>query len=86
MISWAFFISSSLICCTFHIASATNQNCLGSSDPKPLNKGIFTVLAILNCRGGGGGGGMRVHGGGGGVSVHGGGGGGVDGWGILDVP
>jgi len=32
-----------------------NQNWSGSSFPKPLNKGNFTVFAILNHGGGGGG-------------------------------
>ncbi len=32
-----------------------NQNWSGSSFPKPLNKGNFTIFAILNSVGGGGG-------------------------------
>lgn len=33
----------------------TNQNWSGSSFPKPLNKGSFIEISILNCGGGGGG-------------------------------
>ena len=32
-----------------------NQNWFGTSFLKPLNKGSFTMFAILNCGGGGGG-------------------------------
>ena len=32
-----------------------NENWSRSSFPKPLNKGSFTKLAMLNCGGGGGG-------------------------------
>jgi len=37
------------------MALTMNKNWSGSSFPKPLNKGTFTVFSILNCGGGGGG-------------------------------
>lgn len=58
--SCTFFKSSSIIYCDFHIASATNQNCSGSSVPRPLNMGIFIAFIILSSGGGGGGKGVGV--------------------------
>ena len=63
----------------YHTAFATNQNWSGSSFPKPLKMGNFTIFAILNAGGGGGGVGK-------GVCNRGEDGGGVGGWGIRGNP
>ena len=50
--SVCFFIWSSVTPCASHIAFTIEQNWSESSFPKPLNKGNFTVLTILNHSGG----------------------------------
>ena len=46
---------SSVTPCASHTTLTMNQNWSRSSFPKPLNTRNFTVFAILNCGGGGGG-------------------------------